>query len=182
MTPPLYPAALGATFDTLPTALRAFHAGRIETHWQGRATVTRGSNPVARMVANLFGFARAGADQPVHVTVTPTAQGETWSRRIGHSRYRSSQHRAPLAGHVSERFGPVRVTLKLVWCPATGSLCLIPHHWSLLGLPLPRALLPSGDSFEHASDGRFNFDVTIRAPLIGLIVAYRGWLEPADAP
>ncbi len=29
-------------------------------------------------------------------------------------------------------------------------------------------------------DGRFHFDVEIAAPIIGLIVGYRGTLKPAD--
>ncbi len=44
---------------------------------------------------------------------------------------------------------------------------------------MPGALAPGGAACEHAADGRFNFDVEIAAPLVGLIVAYRGWLEPA---
>ena len=45
-------------------------------------------------------------------------------------------------------------------------------------MPLPRTLLPRGTSFESERDGRFGFDVEIAAPFVGLIVAYRGRLEP----
>ena len=34
------------------------------------------------------------------------------------------------------------------------------------------------DAYESADDGRFNFHVEIRLPLIGSIVRYRGWLMP----
>ena len=46
---------------------------------------------------------------------------------------------------------------------------------------VPRFLLPNGLSFETERDGRFCFDVEIAPPLIGMIVAYRGSLEPSAA-
>jgi hypothetical protein len=39
-------------------------------------------------------------------------------------------------------------------------------------------LAPQGHAVESEQDGRFRFDVAIRAPLIGAIVRYRGWLKP----
>lgn len=50
-------------------------------------------------------------------------------------------------------------------------------------LPLPRALLPESRATEGAEDGRFRFDVELRAPLgLGPIVRYRGWLAPVSEP
>ena len=57
-------------------------------------------------------------------------------------------------------------------------LFLIPRKWSLFGLPMPKALLPKGKSFETEENGQFCFDVEIRVPIAGLIVAYKGRLEP----
>ncbi len=54
----------------------------------------------------------------------------------------------------------------------------MPRRWSLLGLPLPRALGPIAIAYESAEDGRFHFHVEIRLPLVGLLVRYQGWLEP----
>ena len=48
----------------------------------------------------------------------------------------------------------------------------------VLGIPLPRALLPGDQSFEYEADGRFVFDVEIGAPGVGRIVHYRGTLQP----
>jgi hypothetical protein len=50
-----------------------------------------------------------------------------------------------------------------------------------LGIPLPRFLLPEGESFETERNGKFCFDVEIAAPLIGLIVSYKGQLTPIIA-
>ena len=46
---------------------------------------------------------------------------------------------------------------------------------------MPRFLLPTGECFETERDENFAFDITIRAPLVGLIVAYRGTLQPTTA-
>jgi len=43
---------------------------------------------------------------------------------------------------------------------------------------MPKLLLPTGDSYETENERSFHFDVEITAPLIGLIVAYEGSLEP----
>jgi hypothetical protein len=58
----------------------------------------------------------------------------------------------------------------------------VQRRWRLLGIPMPRFLLPTGAAREHADGGRFNFDVEIRLPLVGLVVAYRGWLAPVASP
>jgi len=47
-----------------------------------------------------------------------------------------------------------------------------------LGLRLPRALAPTGNSYEFSEAGRFNFHVEIAHPMTGLIVRYQGWLLP----
>ncbi|MNM15569.1 hypothetical protein D3C81_257960 [compost metagenome] len=74
-----------------------------------------------------------------------------------------------------ERFGVISVALALL--VDNGRLQLVPRRWSILGMPLPRALLPGENSFEHEVDGRFVFDVEIGAPVVGRIVHYRGTLE-----
>jgi len=76
-----------------------------------------------------------------------------------------------------ERFGIIEIALALV--VDGGRLFLVPRRWNCLGIPLPRWLLLVGTSYECEIDGRFAFDVEIGAPVVGLIVAYRGELDPA---
>ena len=59
-----------------------------------------------------------------------------------------------------------------------GTLALVPRCWSAFGMPLPMWLCPRADAYERSEDGRFRFHVEIGHPLTGLIVRYRGWLEP----
>lgn len=76
-----------------------------------------------------------------------------------------------------ERFGIASFAMALV--VEDDSLFFIPRRWSLLGISMPRFLLPSGKSFETEENGQFCFDVEISMPMIGLIVGYKGKLDPS---
>jgi hypothetical protein len=76
-----------------------------------------------------------------------------------------------------EQFVPIKVALALV--AKDEKLFLIPRRWSILGLPLPKALLPTGTSFEAQVEGIFRCEIEIAAPLIGVTDAYQGELTPA---
>ena len=124
----------------------------------------------------------AGASQKVPVTVSffPERGGERWTRTFGSKVF--SSHQSSGTGRnqylLVERFGIVAVSLALV--VEDERLFLIPRRWSMLGIPMPRLLLPKGTSFESEEDGRFHFNITIAIPLVGLVTAYEGFLRPAD--
>jgi hypothetical protein len=178
---PLYARMLGSAWDGLPEPLRRMHDPGEAMTAKGSATVERGRNPLARLVARVFGFPSAATDLPVQVIFTRTGEGERWERDFGGRRFASLQNpgRGRFTHLLAERFGPFVFGLALV--VEDGRLRLIPRRWTAFGVPMPRSLLPGGDSFEHAADGRFNFHVEIRLPLIGRIVHYRGWLAPASS-
>ncbi len=117
----------------------------------------------------------------VTVDLVPEGATERWTRTFDGRRFSSVQSsgRGRDRHLLVERFGGIAVAIALV--VDAGRLLLVPRRWSFLGLPLPRALLPRGESFEAEEDGRFRFDVEIRAPVVGLIVAYRGELAPDPA-
>ena len=176
---PLYPAILGEAYAALPPRVRALHGSAAPRRWAGAATVRRGRHPLARLVAALVGFPRAAPHLPVSVAFSPERGGERWVRRFGDRSFTSVQSagRGRDQHLLVERFGVAAFALALV--VEGDRLLLVPRRWSLLGIPMPRALLPTGASFETERDGQFHFDVEITAPLIGLIVAYRGTLHPA---
>jgi hypothetical protein len=80
---------------------------------------------------------------------------------------------------VVERFGLASIGLALV--VEGDRLLLIPRRWSVMSIPMPRFLLPTGLSFETEREGQFCFDVEIRLPLFGLLVGYRGTLSPVSS-
>jgi hypothetical protein len=175
---PLYQRLLGDAWGRLPEPLRRMHEPGGGLAAEGRATVERGRGPLVRLVALAFSFPAAGRDLPVRVTFTPTAAGEHWRRDLGDGRFASLQAegRGRSAHLLAERFGPFEFGLALVL--DGNRLRLIPRRWTAFGLPMPRWLMPGGDSFETVKDGRFRFHVEIRLPLAGLVVRYRGWLAP----
>ncbi len=179
---PLYRRLLGAAWDRLPEPLRRMHEPGGGMVAQGRATVEGAGNAAARLIARTFGFPPAGADVAVRVRFTPTAQGERWERDFAGWRFVSHQAEGRDRSDrlLAERFGPFTFGLALVL--DGDRLRLVPRRWSLLGLPLPLALMPGGEAFETVEDGRFRFHVEIGLPLVGRIVRYRGWLEPEAAP
>lgn len=176
---PLYRTILGSAFDALPPRVRELHDSASARQWTGSAEVRRGSGILARLVATLVGFPKAGTDVPLTVSFTPDSDAERWTRRFGDVCFTSTQ--SPGSGRdqhlLVERFGPISVALALVLDGER--LLLIPRRWSLLGIPMPRFLLPTGTSFETERDGRFCFDVTVSVPLVGLVVAYSGSLQPS---
>ncbi len=176
---PLYQRILGAAWDRLPAEIRALHAGRGTTLAEGRASVERGGSPLARLAAFLVGFPAAAEETPVKVRFEADAEGETWTRSFGADRFTSRQFagRGRSAGLLCERFG--LLTFAMAQVPEEGKLTLVLRRWSCCGLPLPLWLCPRSDSYETAEDGRFRFHVDISHPLTGLIVRYRGWLQPA---
>lgn len=175
---PIYPAILGPAFAALPSRLQELHGRAAPRQWSGLATVMRGRGPVVRIVATLVGFPKAASQVPVTVTFSPENGAERWERNFGGRSFTSFQ----FAGKgkdkylLVERFGPAAFALALV--VDDGQLFLVPRRWSFFGIPMPRFLLPTGRSFETERDGQFCFDVEIAMPFVGLIIAYKGSLQP----
>jgi uncharacterized protein DUF4166/saccharopine dehydrogenase-like protein len=177
-TEPLYRQVLGPGFDLLAPQVSALHDSVSKREWSGHASVARGGGLLAGVIGRLFGFPEASEKVPVSVVLSPEKGGERWVRDFGGKVFSSFQTRGTGKNDylVTERFGPINVALALV--VKENRLYLIPRRWSCFGIPLPGFLLPKGQSFETELDGKFRFDVEISAPLVGLIVAYKGQLEP----
>lgn len=173
---PLLRAVLGSAWDGLPPEIRQMHGGPGEA--TGLAEVDRGSGLLARFVAFVFRLPEAGRAVPLTVRFKPRGDGEAWRRTFGGRTFASelTPGRGRWRHLVRERFGPVSVGIALVAEP--GRIRFAVRRWSAFGVPLPSRLAPGGDTTEHVEDGRFRFHVEIAHPLTGLIVRYRGFLEP----
>ncbi|SLN25739.1 Saccharopine dehydrogenase [Roseovarius albus] len=175
---PLYQHILGPAFHNLPTPVRTLHNSTAKRTWNGQAEVQRGKGMLANAIARLIGFPNTGKDIPACVTLTPQGNQELWHRDFGGKPFSSQQWAGTGRNQhlLIERFGPIRVALALVI--EDDKMYLIPRHWFCFGLPLPRALLPKGQTFETTRDNQFCFNVSIEAPIVGLIVSYKGTLQP----
>ena len=177
----LYPDILGAAYEDLPEQVRALHwpeatVGR--TVWHGQAQIEGADNVIGRMIARLFRFPSAARDVPTSVTFDTNGAQEVWTRRFGTQKMVSTQEpgRGRNAHLMVERFGPVAVALAVT--VVERRLYLTPRRWTVFGVPLPKFLLPGGQTFEAEENGKFQFDVTISVPIVGRLVRYCGWLEP----
>lgn len=179
---PIFAVALGNGFDALPAALRDLHDVASVRVFTGRADVERGPGVLSRIVAALVGFPPAGRDVPVRVTMLRQGGSELWTRDFAGREFRSrlTAARPDASGRVRERFGAIVLDIGLRH--DQGRLCFPVTGGSLLGVPLPRFLLPRSDTSEHVdAEGRACFDVHISLPLAGHVASYRGWLVP-DRP
>lgn len=176
---PIYRQVLGVAFDTLPEQVRALHDSTTLRTWTGRAQVRRGKGIMAKAIARVIGFPQATADVPVRVVLAPEAKGERWTRDFGGKVFSSFQDCGTGKNDylLIERFGIISVAMALV--VDDERMTLIPRRWSCCGIPLPSMLIPRGEAFESERDGQFGFDVEITAPVVGLIVAYKGTLRPS---
>lgn len=177
---PLYQRLLGNAWPSLPPTVRALHDLSAPARFTGTARVERGSNPLARLVAWLFGFPLATPETPLAVEFSLADGVERWQRDFAGQRFHSHQFEGK--GHNSrllcERFGPFVFAMALL---LEGDVMrLVVRRWTAVGLPLPIALAPFGESYETEKDGRFHFHVEICLPLIGLLVRYVGWLVAED--
>ncbi|HEV2816194.1 MAG TPA: DUF4166 domain-containing protein [Allosphingosinicella sp.] len=174
LPPPLYARAMGRSpFGRLPPAVRALHQVLRDGGAHGAATVTRGRNPIARLIGWIVGFPPAG-EHELHLHFEERDGVETWTRRFSGKGFRSRLAlRGPL---LCERFGPLTFGFEL---PADESgLTMILRRWWIGPIPMPLPLGPRCAAREYEEDGRFRFDVSIGLPLIGLVAHYRGWLAP----
>jgi uncharacterized protein DUF4166/saccharopine dehydrogenase-like protein len=171
--PALYARVMGARFDTLAPRVRAMHDVLRDHGARGKAVVTPGRNPLARLVAALVGFPSAG-EHDLHVAFSEVDGVETWTRQFSGRRFHSRL--AQQGDALVERFGLLRFGFDL----ASDGQSLTMHlkRWWLGPFRLPLALAPRSTAREWQADDRFQFDVPIALPVIGLLVHYRGWLEP----
>ncbi len=175
---PIYRTVLGSAFDSLAPQIAALHDSTSKRQWSGIAQVKRGSGLLARLVAQCINAPPTGDNTPVTVTFQPDGKGELWTRDFGGKFFKSHQRvgKGKNAHLIVEAFGPIDVALALVI--KGNQLWLVPRRWAIFGIPLPKALLPKGNTFEAQEDGLFKFDVELAAPIVGPICSYKGTLSP----
>jgi Domain of unknown function (DUF4166)/Saccharopine dehydrogenase NADP binding domain len=173
----LFKRVLGEAWGELPYSLQKLHGATAGFTASGHASVERGRNPVAQLIARLFKFPPAGDDIPLKVRFEVEGDGERWRRSFGKDELESTLYggRGKFAGLICERFGAFVFGMALV--VENGRLEYVVRRWSWRRIPLPRALAPRGEAYEHEIGGRFHFQVEIAVPLFGPVVTYDGHLE-----
>ena len=170
---PLFQQALGAEFHNLPARVQQLHSQIEYTSFSGKARVTRGQNGLSRLIADVFGFPKAATEIPVHVEMTCQENQEVW-RRIFDGKAFQSVLTPSRPNHFKERFGPFTFEMEL---PIIKKALHMPvkRGW-FFGIPMPGFFLPKSETREFEENGAFHFDVSLSAPVCGLLVRYQGWL------
>lgn len=170
---------LGSAFDALPRKVQELHSLTSVSRWSGVADVKRGKGMIAKLICAAIGFPQAASNVPVEVVLEPKANGERWIRNFGGKVFSSLQQRGTKKNEylLVESFGIFDIGVALV--VEKDRLYFVPRRWTCFGIPLPKALLPAGRSYETEKEGQFCFNIEITAPLIGLIVAYEGRIDPS---
>ncbi|ASP33689.1 SDR family oxidoreductase [Labrenzia sp. VG12] len=175
--PCLFQQALGLAFEALPEPVKDLHTVFDKRCWSGEARVTRGSSFLSRLVCRIVGFPAQTDSTPVSVTIERRGDCEIWERDFGGKVFTSvlGLKGKQGTGIVQERFGPMTFDIHLN--DQHGTLAFPVARGRVLGLPLPRWLLPVSEATETDRGGVFHFDVSISLPLAGLLVRYQGKLE-----
>lgn len=174
-------AWFGDGFARLHPSLQALHreGGRLEGRVGFR--VGRGlAGTIGRRVLRRLGIDPASPEQRLVVDIRHVDGVLRWARRFGDGPEAVSWFQ-PVGrwpeGHWEERAGPLRLRL-MVDTDGGG------WRWRQIGcrlwvLPLPVWLSPAVDAGKRIEDGRYRFDVAIRLPLLGEILAWGGHLRMA---
>ncbi|WP_417481166.1 DUF4166 domain-containing protein [Maricaulis sp.] len=180
---PLYQRLLGAGWGSLPPVTRALHAPDPVALFEGRADISRGSHPLARLAAGLLRLPQAGIGVPARIMVSRAGEGELLERWYQGRRFATVQ--GERAGLLHERFGPLRLGFRLTASPE--GIDFHQQRVALWFIPLPSWLAPrvqARERFEPGVNGAEDahlFDVRLTLPGIGLVIAYRGRLLPVSA-
>lgn len=173
-TPGLFPRLLGQRWETLPPTVQRAHAGVETVTLTGQAR-GRGAPGLAALVRRLQGMPPAGVHATT-VTITPTGDGERWTRRFGDRTFGSMITPAgddPWA--FEETVAPL--TFRFAAAPYAGGFSWTFESWRLGPIPLPRAWAPRVRARTFARDGIYRFRVLVAHPWLGVIFGYAGRLS-----
>ena len=172
---PVFKQVLGETYAALPPALQSGHDVTNFKTMTGRVDITRGKNPLTNLMASIIGFAKTQKDAPISITMDVRGNSEIWARTIGTTNFKSVLSPAHKPNEVFEQFGPTKFKMKFRVEDERLHYDIIGA--SLLGIPLPKFLRPKSITHEREENGKFIFDVDISLPILGRLIAYKGWLE-----
>lgn len=173
--PTLLRGLLGDDVERLPPQVTAVHDRVAVRTFQGRGRARGSVNRRARLLRALVGLPEPGRYPKLSVTIAPEPGGERWLRDFGPRRFRSYLASVRTPGQFEERIGALRFRFAPQMRPDGFSWRFL--SWSLLGLPLPKALAPTIRAKTFARDGGYRFSVLTAHRWLGVAFAYCGRLD-----
>jgi hypothetical protein len=170
----LYRRILGERFETLPEVLRRFHDTPGGGRARGSMRIERPPGTLRNGVASLLHFPAAGDFVPVRLEVAVVGNRERWTRWFGEQRLETVQWAQ--GELLMEAAGPVSFSSVLI-LEGSSLNYLFQRAW-FWRVPIPRWLAPEVVGRAAAGEKGWHVDVRIKAPLLGELVHYQGWMEP----
>ena len=172
-TPSLYEAVLGTRYAQLAPAVQAFHrvTGAVTLH--GEVETEPPASRLARGLAWCIRTPRTSTRGPIRITLNAAATEETWTRHFPRHTMRSTL--SLRQGRITERLGAVRLFFALE--AEHGVLRMRLEGLRFLGIPCPAWLRPTVLAEESGDGDRFHFNILASVPLLGVVAAYRGFLD-----
>jgi hypothetical protein len=170
----LYQRLLGAEFERLHPILRHFHASTSGGRGTGVFRITRSSEWLPNLVADLMQLPPAADAAPVRLRVRPCGRTEQWLRSFNGRPLRSVQSEQD--GLLIETAGPICFGFA-VGVPMGGMTFQTRRVW-LFGLPLPLAWAPAVEATVTPDDAGWSVSVALCVPILGQLVHYGGHLTP----
>ena len=145
------------------------------TKQAGVCLVIGAGDGLGAAIARAFGFPTKADKVPVRVLIESIDGREHWTRFFDGKPMRSIMQGVG-EGLMEERFGPLAVTMRLE--ARVDGLDMFVQRGRIGPVPLPKFLLPVIRAEERVDElGRHKFDVDIGLPLVGRLVAYRGFVR-----
>ena len=171
----LFPTLLDATdWSLLAPAVQRMHAQGRVIQASGVAEVDGARHVIARLLRRVLTLPEPGAAQAIALTIERHATHERWIRHFAHG-LMCSTLRANDQLQLHERLGPVTLHFRLH--RADDAIDWRLRRVTLMGLPLPKALCGKVHSRSGSLNDRYAFEIDTHLPLVGQLIAYRGWLE-----
>jgi hypothetical protein len=172
--PSLYRRILGARFDALPAVLRRFHDVVGGGRACGSFRIERAQGRSRNALASVLGLPRSGSEVLVQLRVEVEGERERWIRDFDGHRVVTVQWAR--GGLLMESIGWNSFSTEL---EIDGSRLRYAFRraW-FAGIPLPRGLSPSVESYVDVGETGWRVVVRIFAPFLGELVRYEGWIEP----
>lgn len=174
---PIFEQALGPAFNDLPNAVQQLHRPAYVSRFKGTAEVRTATTLLGKLAALAGRFPLKGGQVVAEVEIAADGQSEVWIRNMGGTRFCSTLRYTRGQG-VTEQFGPLTFDLDLH--VSDGALHFPVTKGRAFGtFPIPHIITPVSETTETVdAEGRFVFDVRLSLPNGGLIVHYKGMLEP----
>jgi hypothetical protein len=176
----LYPRVLGENWLRLHESIRCAHS--IGAEMRGSFRISYGERRLAKLLARWSHLPQNAASADTRLKILPEFTGERWERRFDGDIFTTRQWQE--GGLLVERFREWEMYFKLreengslYYDQCAAKLCL-----GVLRLPIPRVCAPTVYATETpGGQSRVLVSVTVKLPLVGILISYQGHLDVRKA-